>query len=169
MSRPFFGLGLAALTLTLAGGAANRAAAQVVAVKLDEGVKVRFLRAPAAYDDKGHFRKRTAEELKELKGPDPKLPGYTADLGDLKNGQTVVVRLGKVQPGKDGKAQLRPAGTLAGQVVGQERPQAKGKGKKASGQEDDGHTLLLRVSTRGGRLPLDDSLRATLIEIHNQD
>jgi hypothetical protein len=60
-----------------------------------EDVKVRMLTPPPQFDDKGHVKKYTAKELKELRGPDPKLPGYQAEFGDLHEGQIVQVHLVK--------------------------------------------------------------------------
>lgn len=60
-----------------------------------EDMKVRLKKPPADFDDKGNIKKYTAAELKELKGPNPSLPGYQADLPDLKVGQTVQVSLGR--------------------------------------------------------------------------
>jgi len=64
-----------------------------------EDVKVRMLTPPPQFDDKGHVKKYTAKELKELlkelKGPDPKLPGFQAEFGDLHEGQIVQVHLVK--------------------------------------------------------------------------
>jgi hypothetical protein len=58
-------------------------------------VKVRLGKPPIKYDDKGHIVKHTPEELKELKGADPNLPGYTGTQDNLKNGQVVVVYLAR--------------------------------------------------------------------------
>jgi hypothetical protein len=58
-----------------------------------ESVKVRQRHLPQKFDDKGKPTKYTAQELKELKGPNSKLPGYTAELGDLKPGQLLTIEL----------------------------------------------------------------------------
>jgi hypothetical protein len=52
-------------------------------------VKVRFLHPPIEYDDKGHVKKYTPQELKALKGKDPKLPGYEGTWDQLAEGQKV--------------------------------------------------------------------------------
>src|SRR5262249_19749027 len=52
---------------------------------------VRLLNPPVQYDDKGFPKKYTAAELKELKGDNPKLPGYQGDTSDLKTGIQVRV------------------------------------------------------------------------------
>jgi len=57
-----------------------------------DDVKVRILKPPPAFDDKGNPKKYTRKELRELKG-DSKLPGYPAEFSDLKPGQYVQVTL----------------------------------------------------------------------------
>jgi hypothetical protein len=58
-------------------------------------VAVRVMKLPAAVDDNGKPRQRTADETKKLKGPG-NLPGYAAQLDQVKTGAVVRVRL--VQP-----------------------------------------------------------------------
>jgi cell division septation protein DedD len=57
-------------------------------------MKVRILH-PVEYDDKGKPKKLTAKELAERKGPDKKLPGYTADPSDVKQDMIVKVYIEK--------------------------------------------------------------------------
>jgi hypothetical protein len=64
-------------------------------------VKVRYQDPPAQYDDKGNIKKYTAAELKEMKGPNANLPGYTADFDKLTPGQTVKVTLAKPKADKE--------------------------------------------------------------------
>jgi hypothetical protein len=77
-----------------------------------DDVKVRFRQPPPQFDDKGKRRKPTAKELQELRGPDKKLPGYTASLEDLKPGQVVSLQLirragnFKLPKGKDKEAEV---------------------------------------------------------------
>jgi hypothetical protein len=59
-----------------------------------EDVKIRQTSPPMAYDDKGRPMKRSAKELKELKG-DSKLPGYPGEFTDLHTDQVVRVTLVK--------------------------------------------------------------------------
>src|SRR5258707_1201113 len=66
-----------------------------------DDVKVRMLNLPDLFDEKGNPKKYTADELKDLKGSDTKLPGYTSDFSSLKNGQQVTVYLSK--PKSDAK------------------------------------------------------------------
>ncbi|HEX5273121.1 MAG TPA: hypothetical protein VFW33_21645 [Gemmataceae bacterium] len=65
-------------------------------------MKVRTLH-PLVYDDKGKPKKLTRKELDELKGPDKKLPGYTADAGDIKQDMIVTVYIEKKKPTKTKK------------------------------------------------------------------
>jgi hypothetical protein len=67
-----------------------------------DDVVVRTVRPREAFDEKGKIKKFTKAELKELKGPDPKLPGYKAEFGDLTAEQvlkmTVVRKKGTPAP-----------------------------------------------------------------------
>jgi hypothetical protein len=65
-------------------------------------MKVRILH-PMVYDDKGKPRKLTAKEREEMKGPDKKLPGYTAEVADVRQDSYVTVYLPKAKPGKPSK------------------------------------------------------------------
>jgi hypothetical protein len=62
-------------------------------------MKVRTLH-PMVYDDKGKPKKLTKKELDELKGPDKKLDGYTADASDVKTDMIVTVYIEKKKPAK---------------------------------------------------------------------
>jgi len=73
---------------------------------------VRWRKPPIMLDDKGKARKLTDKELKELKGPDPKLPGYTAAQDDLKNDDIVTVYLAKKKKEKDDKTENKPVVTM---------------------------------------------------------
>jgi hypothetical protein len=69
-----------------------------------EGVKVRTLNPPVAYDEKGNVKKYTREELKELKGKDTSLPGYESSSDRLQTGQSVKVTLSNPkEPSKSDK------------------------------------------------------------------
>lgn len=52
---------------------------------------LRSAQPPLAFDDKGNPRKYTKAELDELKGADPKLPGYKSEWDQLRTGQIVTV------------------------------------------------------------------------------
>ena len=60
-----------------------------------DDMKVRTLVLPQDFDEKGRPRRYTSKELRELKGPDPKLPGYTADFDSLKPDQIVKIYLAR--------------------------------------------------------------------------
>jgi hypothetical protein len=62
--------------------------------KISPQARVRLSHPPMAFDDKGNIKKWTAAELQALKGPG-NLPGYTAELSDLRAKQTVSLELGK--------------------------------------------------------------------------
>lgn len=63
-----------------------------------DDMKVRLAAPPPQFDDKGKLRKPTAKELAELKGPNPKLPGYTGDFNDIRTDSLVTVYLPKKKP-----------------------------------------------------------------------
>jgi hypothetical protein len=66
-----------------------------VTFEATDDVKVRALKPPEQFDDKGNLKKLTREELRKLKGPNPRLPGYTADYDSLMENQVVTVYLVK--------------------------------------------------------------------------
>lgn len=63
-----------------------------------DDMKVRLAIPPAVFDDKGKLRKPTAKELAEMKGPNKALPGYAADLTDIRQDAIVTVSLPKRKP-----------------------------------------------------------------------
>lgn len=68
-----------------------------VEIEMSPDVKIRTNFLPFAYDDMGNPKKYTKEELKELKGPNSKEPGYKAELDALKTGQDIKVTLTRVK------------------------------------------------------------------------
>jgi hypothetical protein len=62
-------------------------------------MKVRTM-IPVIYDDKGKPKKLTKKDKDELKGPDKKLDGYTADPSDVKQDMIVTVYVEKKKPVK---------------------------------------------------------------------
>lgn len=60
-----------------------------------DDMKVRVPNPPPGFDEKGNPKKYTAKELKELKGPNLSLPGYTGEFESLRPGQLVEVHLAK--------------------------------------------------------------------------
>jgi hypothetical protein len=108
---------------------------------VDDAVQVRTRLLPLAFDDKGVSRKLTKDEVKELRGTDPKVPGYAADYSDLKSGQAATIYLGRLkttkpkegsqadeQSAKNNPQSWEPAGQISARVVKVEGPEfAKGK------------------------------------------
>lgn len=60
-----------------------------------DDVTVRVKEPPSTFDAKGNITKPSAEDLKKLKGNDPKLPGFNADFTSLKAGQVVSLNLAR--------------------------------------------------------------------------
>jgi len=85
---------------------------QDLEVKTGDEVKVRTIREPEVFDEKGKLKRLSAKERKELKGDDPRLPGYKAEFSDLREGQIVQVNLVR----KRG-ALPRPAGGRRGKDI----------------------------------------------------
>jgi hypothetical protein len=77
--------------------------AKNIELKPDDDMKIRVMHLKPDFDEKGKPRKRTAAELKKLKG-DPKLRGYEADLESLQVDQIVTVSIvrKKAPPDKGG-------------------------------------------------------------------
>jgi hypothetical protein len=73
---------------------------QKIELDAPDDMKVRTMLLPIEFDDKGKPRRLTERERRELKGPDPGLPGYTAEFDSLKSDQTVEVYLAKQPPKK---------------------------------------------------------------------
>jgi hypothetical protein len=68
-----------------------------VDLTLAEDVKVRTKNPPEHLDENGKPKKLSPEELRKLKGNDPKVPGYAAEPGALQKGQTVQVTLSRLR------------------------------------------------------------------------
>jgi hypothetical protein len=71
---------------------------QKIDLDAPEDMKVRTMLLPLEFDEKGKPRRLTEKEKRALKGPDPALPGYTADLESLKPDQLVEIYLAKQAP-----------------------------------------------------------------------
>jgi hypothetical protein len=76
-----------------------------VEVEALDDVVVRTARPKEQFDEKGKVKKFTRAELKELKGPDKKLPGYKAEFGDVTADQVLQVTIVR----KKGAAAPKPA------------------------------------------------------------
>lgn len=97
-----------------------------------EDVKVRMLNLPERRDEKNRPLPYTPQEKAKLKGDNTKLPGYHAELSDVKKGSIVEVHLGtnKTPPGqKKSKEAEKPFVTMI--VVAGDDPKATGDKKKA--------------------------------------
>ena len=64
-------------------------------IEAADDIVVRAIHPPPQFDDKGNVKRYTAKELKELKGDNPKLPGYTSDFDSLHPDQIIEVRFAK--------------------------------------------------------------------------
>jgi hypothetical protein len=71
---------------------------QKIDLDAPDEMKVRTMVLPVELDDKGKPRKLTEKEKRDLKGPDPNLPGYLGDFDSLKPDQTVNVYPAKQPP-----------------------------------------------------------------------
>jgi len=60
---------------------------------LTEKPVVRWAQPPFQYDEKGEVKTYTKDELAEMRGKDPKIPGYKGKIEDLIAGQTVKIYL----------------------------------------------------------------------------
>jgi hypothetical protein len=80
-----------------------------VELKVADDLIVRTAAPPPARDGQGKPRSHTAQELQELKGAG-NLPGYHAELGSLKKGQSVVCYYELAKPAKKADAEA-PADT----------------------------------------------------------
>jgi hypothetical protein len=80
-----------------------------------EDMIVRMKDPPVKLDDKGKPRRLTDKGRKEAKGNDPKLPGFTASLEDLRNDQIVTVTVSRKKDAKtatkEEKAENKPVVT----------------------------------------------------------
>jgi hypothetical protein len=193
--------GLAALTaLCFTALIAPRATAQVrltaahrdLELVADDDVKVRSLKVPPQFDDKGKPRKPTAEELKALKGPDRKLPGYTLDYADLKPGQIVRLSLSrrktakpsdketdaKKDSGASGKSPWVSVGEVTGVLSKVSNPTAEGGKKKQAQAADAAKRLTVRLDyaavagkgrqrpkPAGGKLTLGEDVFVSMIVV----
>jgi hypothetical protein len=66
---------------------------QDIELNTQDDMIVRMANPRPSFDDKGRLKKLTRAELKELKGDDPKLPGYKAEFSDIQTDQIVQVTL----------------------------------------------------------------------------
>jgi hypothetical protein len=179
----------------------GRGVPRIVAVHQDihvqpaDDVRVRTKEPPLQFDDKGKPKPYTAQELRELKGSDPNLPGYAGDYSELKPGQIVRVHLSRNTAADREKPETRNAepkwvavGQLTGRVVRVDNRASTKTGKQKNTDAPKRKTavpneLVVRVEsytlTRGGAKnppaakgkddakdrTLDDDVLATLIVV----
>ncbi len=86
--------------------ARTRQETRVIEFQAADNLVVRTMIEPIEFDDKGKPRRLTAKEKRDLKGPDPKLKGYTSDFDSLKRDQ--IVELFVPKPPKEA-ARPKPA------------------------------------------------------------
>lgn len=84
--------------------------------------KVRVMKAPTKYDDKGNPQRYSSDELKKLKGDtteEQRLVGYKSDLDNLHDGDLVQVTLATAKPDRSDKEKTTwvPVGQLSGMVA----------------------------------------------------
>jgi hypothetical protein len=142
---------------------------------VSDDVKVRWKYPPIQYDEKGKPRKATAAELTQLKGSDPKQPGYSADVFDLKPGQIVQLQLWKQKDDSKADDNKKPdpknadnaakpgwvsAGTLTGTLKAY-----KSSGKKSSAKK---LTVTIDTTTMSGqhqRTPTNSKGKITMPDV----
>lgn len=91
---------------------------------------IRRATPPMEFDDKGNIKAMTPENLRALKGSNPRLPGYEGKLEDLKSGAVVQVTLRRntVDPNDpDPNAHRNVVTMIMVQQDGQDTP---GRGKR---------------------------------------
>ena len=66
-------------------------------LEVSDDVAVRVLQLPLQFDEMGQPRKYTAEEIRQMRGVNHRLPGYKSDYDSLKAGQIVRVSFRPVQ------------------------------------------------------------------------
>jgi hypothetical protein len=74
-----------------------------VDLDLSDEVTVRRRYPPPAIDERGHPKRYTRKELHELKGPNKKAWGYSAEFDDVKKDDEVLVFIGQHKPAGHGK------------------------------------------------------------------
>jgi hypothetical protein len=114
-------------------------------------VLVRTAEAPPKFDDKGNLQQYTPEELKQLRGDRPELPGFPADWDNVKQGQVVLVYMTRRPPapqeGEKPDAKEKESGPFPG---GTDRDAGKAEGKEA-GKAEKGPAIV-PVGALGGVL-----------------
>ncbi|MBX7104315.1 MAG: hypothetical protein K1X57_09540 [Gemmataceae bacterium] len=121
------------LTITVKMKSGRRTQDEKVDFDVAEDAKYRILNLPERLDEKHKPIPYTAQEKAKLRGPDTKLPGYTAESSAVKKGQMVEVTLGKLKPApgtprkKPGEEADKPVVTMIVILAEEVRPMDKKK------------------------------------------
>ena len=99
---------------------------QTLDLALADDVRVRTNTLPVEHDEKGKPKRLTPEEKHKLKGDDPKLPGYTAELSSLHRGQIVEVQISRLK----GTPQKKTSAGEKEKPVADDKTPPKDKGKE---------------------------------------
>ena len=103
-----------------------------------EDVVVRRAKLPVQYDDKGNVKEYTEKEKKELRGKDPKIPGYAALWADVQTGQQVKLYLkSKKAIDKAAKKSLADSLEKSGDASKNQDKAKAGEGDEAKAQDKD--------------------------------
>jgi hypothetical protein len=121
-----------------------RVGRQTVEFALADDVKVRTSIMPVERDEKGKPKRLTSEEKHKLKGDDPKLPGYTAELSGLQRGQVVEVYLSRLKGSPTKKAAAGEKDKTAS--TDKTSPKDKGKDQNKSIDHEVLVTMIVIVS-----------------------
>ena len=112
---------------------------------LSDKLVVRWKEPPFQYDDKGEVKTYTKAELAEMRGKDPKIPGYKAKIEDLLAGQTVKIFLNpppkKTKP-KDDKVAKADDAKVDSKVDDAKKDDAKKDDAKKDDAKKTGKKLL---------------------------
>src|SRR5262249_27680731 len=135
-------------------------------LRVDESAYLRSLQPPPKFDDKGNIQKYTPEELQKLRADHPEFPGFPLEGNNLKNGQTVVVYMGKMAE-PTALEKDREKETKGGSATSPDLPKEKpphlipvGALGGVVNQWDDGtKAFTLRVETiaEAGKVPVIDA------------
>lgn len=74
-----------------------------IEIPLDASTKFRSKEPGSGFDEKGNIKKYSSEELKQLKGSNPNLPGYEAKQEEIQAGQIVTINLARKASSGDDK------------------------------------------------------------------
>jgi hypothetical protein len=135
-----------------------------------DDVVVRRYRLPTR-DESGQPKKYTAEELKELKGDDPKLIGYNASYSDLQVGQTCRVTLcrKRVDPKDPDKVTYVPINTYTGSLQKLEENSLKQFTLRVRGAATPVYGQQRNNNNQNREVPAEQDKLATLIVIYSDD